>query len=91
MTPENVYKQASNKWGTKAQIIVAIEEMSELIQALTKHLRTDLVTDNLAEEIADVEIMIEQLRTIFVELNDKIDSFKKAKIERLAKKINDIK
>jgi len=87
MTKENIYKQATDIFGSKAQIIVAIEEMSELIQALTKHLRTDLVTDNLAEEIADVEIMIEQLRTIFVGINDKIDSFKIAKINRLAMKL----
>jgi len=89
MTKENIYKQASDKWGTKAQIIVAIEEMSELIQALTKHLRTDLVTDNLAEEIADVEIMIEQLRTIFVGINDKIDETKAYKLERLERKIKE--
>jgi len=89
MTKENIYKQASDKWGTKAQIIVAIEEMSELIQALTKHLRTDLVTDNLSEEIADVEIMIEQLRTIFVGINDKIDETKAYKLERLERKIKE--
>ena len=89
MTKENIYKQASDKWGTKAQIIVAIEEMSELIQALTKHLRTDLVTDNLAEENADVEIMIEQLRTIFVGINDKIDETKAYKLERLERKIKE--
>ena len=87
MIPENVYKQASDKWGEKAQIIVAIEEMAELTQALTKYLRTDQLCDNIAEELADVEIMTEQLRLIFDKLKYDIDRHKEAKIFRLQKKL----
>jgi NTP pyrophosphatase (non-canonical NTP hydrolase) len=89
MNKENIYKQAGDLFGQKAQIIVAIEEMSELIQALTKYLRTDMVTENLAEEIVDVEIMIEQLRFIFKGINSMIDETKVYKLERLERKIKD--
>ena len=50
---EEIYSVALNVWGAHAQELMAVEEMSELTQALSKHFRgkTDLV--NIVEEIAD--------------------------------------
>lgn len=62
---KNLYKQAVDAFGTPAQIIVAIEECSELIKELSKTLRQKCDIDNISEEMADVQIMLEQLKIIF--------------------------
>jgi Flp pilus assembly CpaF family ATPase len=61
----NIYHQLINKFGTKNQCIVAIEELSELQKEICKYLRGLGNLENLAEEIADVEIMLEQLKIIY--------------------------
>lgn len=66
---EFIYHKAIETYGDKKQIIVAIEEMSELTKVLCKFLRQDEpasdLWDNLKEEMADAQIMLEQLRLIF--------------------------
>ena len=61
----NICRAAVDHFGEKSQIIVAIEEMSELTKALTKWEREIGSTSEIAEEIADVEIMLAQLKYIF--------------------------
>lgn len=51
--------------GPSMEVDVAIEEMSELTKELVKHRRGRKNLLNIAEEIADVEIMMEQLKMIF--------------------------
>ena len=53
--------------GKETQCRMAMEECAELIQAVNKCLRypTGASIANLTEEIADVEIMIEQLKLMF--------------------------
>ena len=51
-------------FGADLQQMVAIEEIGELLQAISKRARGKDNRDNLAEEIADVEIMLEQLKYI---------------------------
>lgn len=66
-------------YGEIAEIDVAIEEMSELIQALSKYKRGK--EHNVEEEIADVSIMLNQLNIIFD--NRKVKKIKRRKISRL--------
>ena len=73
---------AAAKYGKDAQIKMAIEEMSELTQALCKDFRGKANADIIAEEIADVEIMIQQLQIIFNNRND-VSRFYELKIKRL--------
>lgn len=87
-----VYDKALYKWGMVTQMLVAIEEMSEVIKAITKLERcsTDEHTneeycaalDSLIEEIADATIMLEQLRYIFG-INDEVCEVMDEKIVRL--------
>ena len=51
--------------GPQMEIDVAIEEMSELTKELIKHRRGHKNIPHIAEEIAHVEIMMEQLKMIF--------------------------
>lgn len=66
-----------------SQIVMAIEEMSELTKELTKALRGYSRRGNVIEEIADVEIMLAQLKVVFSVANDELDKEKKRKLERL--------
>lgn len=69
----SLYKKAVWKFGMKSQILMAIEEMSELTKALLKFLRNvdfnqgdgKAILDNIDEERADVTIMLGQLDVIF--------------------------
>jgi len=83
---EGVYRKAISKWGRGAQIDVAIEEMAELIHALCKsrrRIRPKGWLYNIYEEIADVEIILEQMKIIFGGENMTI-IYKLQKLERLA-------
>lgn len=53
-----------NKLGETNQLIIAMEECSELIKEVSKYIRTKDNKEHLTEELADVCIMIEQIRLI---------------------------
>lgn len=84
---EEIYSVALNVWGAHAQELMAVEEMSELTQALSKHFRgkTDLV--NIVEEIADVRIMLEQLEMLF-DCSAAVQGALDYKIERLQERLD---
>jgi len=89
-----IYETATKKWGIHAQLLVAIEELAELQKAICKHINRDGPIQDLWEETADVEIMCEQIRHIFSNVQSgyhcpkhNIDEVKKQKLERLAKKL----
>jgi hypothetical protein len=68
--PDNkktVFQRAIELWGEEAQIKMAIEECAELIVKLAKlgRFKNGSQIHEVAEEIADVEIMMSQLRLIF--------------------------
>lgn len=85
LNKEDIYRQALEKWGADLQIVMVFEEMAELQKELSKNMRGKLNIYNIAEEIADVEIMLEQMKLLFSIEND-VEEWKKAKIERLAKR-----
>ena len=59
-----LFRIAWKKWGKNAQLDMAIEECSELIKAICKYKRDPINLDNIIEEIAEVEIMTEQIKLI---------------------------
>lgn len=64
---EEQLSMIARHYGYKVQARQAIEEMAELTQAICKIQRygfQDDYTDNLIEEIADVSIMVEQLKIL---------------------------
>lgn len=80
---KRVYEHAINRYGVKPQLLMVIEEMSELTKEICKFFRGGDNLDKIAEETADVTIMLEQLRLIFG-LNDKVCEEMDVKVERLA-------
>lgn len=87
-----IMEAAIAKRGEPAQMIVAIEELSELQKALCKYLRyadrydgddpgLGLMVNSIREEMADVSIMLSQLELIFGDVTDR----EIWKLERLAR------
>ena len=83
---KKVYQAALNKWGVDLQTMMAVEEMSELTKEICKIKRGKMDMDALADEIADVTIMLEQLREIYG-LNDAVCDHMDAKILRLQSRV----
>jgi NTP pyrophosphatase (non-canonical NTP hydrolase) len=93
---ENViYERALNEaitlYGEPSQTINAIEEMAELTKELCKLHFKNGNGDHIREEIADVEIMLSQLRIMFDVKHGEgsIDDIKGEKIARLEKRISE--
>lgn len=79
---------AIKTYGVDAQMKMAIEEMSELTKELCKNFRGKDNKEQIAEEIADVEIMIEQLKIMFG-CSVEVKRFKEWKMARLEERLED--
>lgn len=77
-------------YGENEQHVVAMEECAELIKAISKYLRTEDIDDieNLIEEIADVEIMLEQLKFIH-NIDGSVKVIKDKKLKRTYDRIRE--
>lgn len=76
------------KVGTpEKQIIVAMEELSELIKELAKYMRGNGNEENIQEEVCDCIIMIDQLRLMFKLDAYDIDEIINMKIKRTLKRL----
>lgn len=94
-----IYREAMNRYGLVKQINQANQELSECILALTKFMQKhhwadttsdvnfNKLVDNIAEEIADVQVMTEQITDHFG-LEEKVTIWKRAKVIRLRNKMN---
>ncbi|MBC5729014.1 hypothetical protein H8R91_10880 [Ruminococcus sp. NSJ-71] len=95
MTSKETMYKAINTYGVENQLIKTVEELSELSQALCKSLirlnytkeKISLESvDNIFEEIADVEIMLEQCKMMF-QCDKEVSAWKHKKIERLERRL----
>lgn len=82
MCDAEIFKAALNKWGADARTVMVFEKMSELQKELCKHARGKENVEQIAEEIADVQIMLEQM-IILHDCEDAVKEYKRSKIERL--------
>lgn len=86
---ESIYVKAMKLYGLECQLSILQEECAEVIQAVSKMRRGGaprvVLSDRLAEELADVEIMIAQLReTGWAEV---IDHHRNLKHDRLIMRV----
>ena len=81
----DIYEAAIQKYGAEHQHWKTVEECGELVVAITQSMDGRNNEQALLSEIADVEIMIEQMRIIY---GDKaIDAEKDKKLKRLAGRV----
>ncbi|MFW6015389.1 MAG: hypothetical protein ACOCRK_03065 [bacterium] len=84
----DIYKEVLKRWGIASQFGMTVEEIGELLQAINKYRRgLPDSYDNICEEIADVEIMLETLKEYFSKV--KIESYKKKKLKKLKRMLKD--
>jgi len=81
---QELYKKALEFWGLNPQLDMAIEEMSELTKEICKYKRRGSTYnfEYMANEIVDVELMLEQLKFIF-NLNHRVKEIRLEKLEKL--------
>ena len=82
-----VLQRALDTYGSLPQIVMVFEEMSELQKELCKYLRGKYSPASIAEEIADVEIMIEQMKMLFCCAED-VRNERRRKVERLKERLD---
>ena len=86
-----ILQNAIDTWGPRTQTVKAMEELAELIQALSRRLLCmylnapggNAALENVREEMADVSIMLNQLELIFGDTTE--EEIKK--LEALEKRI----
>lgn len=90
MEKRDIYKKALTTYGIygiDAQITMVFEEMAELQKELCKNLRGKENRIEVAEEIADVEIMLDQMK-IYFGIQDAVKVYKDFKLLRLEERLN---
>lgn len=78
--------------GTEVETTVAMEELAELIQAVSKVKRYGFVgkyKDNLIEELADVDIVITELMMLFDVSTEEFYSVIDRKVQRIKKRLKE--
>ena len=85
-----IYKDAIELFGALSQKVMVIEEMSELTKELCKELRDRGNVENIADELADVEITLAQIKIIY-DIADKVEEHKDFKLKRFASRMEEIK
>lgn len=84
-----ICQRALNTWGEEAQMLMVIEEMSELTKEILKNInRKKNNVDAIIEETADVEIMLEQLKANY-DIAEKVEEYKQNKLKLIEQRLND--
>lgn len=85
-----VYADALNTFGPALQLVVALEELSEVQKEICKVMRGGGSLLHLAEEVADATIMLEQVRQLF-DINGEVCKAMDGKVLRLQQRVADAK
>ena len=105
---KKIYRELWTTYGIQAQLNMLMEECAELIQSVNKIIRyydfeskdiksndfdNNKYWNNLAEEMADVEILIDQFKVMAYQhnLQQKINSIKIIKLERVEQRLLTLK
>ena len=85
-TAKDLYRRAIDTYGPDAQTRMVMEEMAELQKELCKNSRGADNLASIAEEIADVEIMLEQMMVLH-DCESLVAGYKKYKLDRLEERL----
>ncbi len=89
-TENRILMAAIKTYGNDAQKKMALEEMSELQKEICKNWRGKDNYDEIAEEIADVEIMLDQLKMIYGISERQVLKFRNDKVIRLKERLQNV-
>lgn len=85
MKRNQVLARAIGKYGIDAQQIQCVEECNELSTAILHHRRGKCDIDAVVTEIADVSIMVEQMKLIYGA--ERVEREIESKIQRLTERL----
>ena len=85
-----IYSDAIELFGKLSQKIMVIEEMSELTKELCKELRDRGNVEDIADELADVEITLAQIKMIY-DIDKAVEAHKDFKLRRFASRMEELK
>ena len=94
MNEKEIYQKAIAEWGPDLQLIVLMEECAELIKACSKIIRArktmlgDIAFEPFIEEMADVRIMIDQMRFGWLDHPELLELFETKRREKLSRVAN---
>ena len=86
-----ILEDAVNTWGKRSQEDMMLEKMSELAKAVLKlrrvkdPLMTKYAIESIRSEMADVQIMLDQMKIMFGD----VDSYEQEKLERLLQRLEE--
>lgn len=88
MKKKEFYEVACNQWGQDFILDMLIEECAETIQAI-QHFkrRKEDSFHNLMEEVADIEIIIENFKVCLLEQIHEYNGIKKKKLKRAMERL----
>ena len=86
MNERQILGRAISFYGSEIQRVVAIEELSELQKELCKSLRSGADRPHIAEEIADVQIVLEQMMMLY-ECHEDVSIWRHKKVNRLYERL----
>ena len=86
---DQIMRAALRKYGIEAQTMQTIQELSELIRALAggKCNKGQKQQEHISEEIADVEIMLAQIKLYYPKMARNVEEVKESKLRRLADRV----
>jgi len=85
MLIDRILGDCIDAWGMEAQLAIAQEEAAELIVAISHWRRNRIAADKVAEEVADMSLMVEQLSLMVGPAW--VDQWREKKLERLTERL----
>jgi NTP pyrophosphatase (non-canonical NTP hydrolase) len=90
MNKRDLYKRAIEKWGFDSQVDMLVEECGELIAVINQWRRGRKTPREFLSEMADVEIMLEQIKMGIPIVSQCIfEAERTAKLKRLEERLNE--
>ena len=77
---------ALQTWGPKVQNLVIFEEIAEFLKTYAKCIRTKGNREELIDEIADMEIVLQQMKIMY-DVEEDVESSVTRKLEKLEEKL----
>ena len=82
-----IYTQCVSLWGIYPQMMMIVEEFAELLVAISKYDRAQANADDIAGELADTRIMMNQLMHIIGITESQVKEKEIEKMDRLKERI----
>ena len=81
-TDRTLFFESLLKWGVESQFLMVVEECAELQHVILKRFRGQMNDNKLAEEISDVQFMLDEVITV-MGLEDMVATWRTIKRNRL--------